>query len=246
MRSGHDDRRPLEPFRSTRALVVSDLTELGAKSDIVGICVVDDADVVEVFSGGLFDGLAPGSLVLIHSTVLPETCRRLAEEGRHRGIALMDAPVCGGAQRALAGQLLVSVGGEVEDFERALPVLSTYGGLVRHCGPVGSGQVVKLVYNLAWTTSAGLVDAASELGQQLGVASELLAEFFGSLTYPGFVGAGLVDPSAGPSRAARAAPILAKDVAHAAVVLAERDIDPGYVGALARHALDTLERLAKS
>src|SRR5947208_12130114 len=75
-------RRPesLEGFADTGVQTAATPAELGAVSDLVGICVVDDAGVEDVLlrPDGVFAGMAPGGAVLIHSTVHPDTCRRLA------------------------------------------------------------------------------------------------------------------------------------------------------------------------
>jgi 3-hydroxyisobutyrate dehydrogenase-like beta-hydroxyacid dehydrogenase len=92
-------RRPesLNGFVDTLATTAATPADLGAASDVVGICVVDDAGVEDVLlrPDGVFAGMAPGGIVLVHSTVHPDTCRRLAEQAGARGIALLDAPVSG-------------------------------------------------------------------------------------------------------------------------------------------------------
>jgi 3-hydroxyisobutyrate dehydrogenase len=97
-------RRPktVEPFRDTAASVASTPAGLGAASDIVGICVVADADVEDVLlrSDGVFAGMSPGGIVAIHSTIHPDTCRHLAEQAAERGVAIVDAPVSGGGGAA--------------------------------------------------------------------------------------------------------------------------------------------------
>jgi len=97
-------RRPesLEPFADTAARVADTPKILGADSDIVGICVRADADVVAVVSGphGVLSGMAPDGVIMVHSTTHPDTCRRLAETAADRGVSLIDAPVSGGGQRA--------------------------------------------------------------------------------------------------------------------------------------------------
>ena len=83
-------RRPasVEPFAGTDAVVASTPAELGAASDVVGICVVADADVEDVLlrADGVLAGMAPGGVIAIHSTVHPDTCARGRRgRGRTRG-----------------------------------------------------------------------------------------------------------------------------------------------------------------
>src|SRR5947209_204029 len=80
---------------------------LGADSDIVGICVRADDDVVDVVTGpdGVLHGMTEGGVIVVHSTTDPETCRRLAAQASDRGASLVDAPVSGGGQRAAEREL---------------------------------------------------------------------------------------------------------------------------------------------
>src|SRR5437870_4099331 len=85
-------RRPesVEPFRETAARVASTPAELGAASDVVAICVVADADVEDVClrSDGVLSGMSPRATIAIHSTIHPDTCRRLADRAAERGVAI--------------------------------------------------------------------------------------------------------------------------------------------------------------
>ena len=111
-------RRPgtLEPFADTAAKTAGSPAELAAASDLVCVCVRDDADTEEVVDAVL-GGLAAGGVIAVHSTVHPDTCRRLAERAQARGVRLIDAPVSGGAPAAEAGRLLVMAGGDEETVD---------------------------------------------------------------------------------------------------------------------------------
>jgi 3-hydroxyisobutyrate dehydrogenase len=168
----------LQSFAGSGADVVASPAELAAVSDLVCICVVDDAGVEEVMKGptGVLSGLRPGSLIAIHSTVHPETCHRLAGRAASRGAALVDAPVSGGGQAAAEQRLLVMVGGGPEEYERALPVFSTFGSPVLHLGPLGSGQTAKALNNLLFTAHLGLATKLFDLARGLGFDQGTLAE----------------------------------------------------------------------
>jgi 3-hydroxyisobutyrate dehydrogenase len=169
-------RRPtaLEPFADTTARTAATTGELGAASDLVGICVLTDADVVEVVEGVL-DGMAPGGVIAVHSTTHPDTCRGLAARAAPRGVALLDAPVSGGGVLASERRLLVMVGGDAWIVERCRPVFETYGDPVIHLGPVGSGQLAKLLNNLLFTAHMGLGTRAFALAEAVGIESGELA-----------------------------------------------------------------------
>lgn len=115
--------------------------------DVVLICVSDSADVEAVVHGGdgILAGLRPGALVVDHSTISPRVTRELAEVVTSSGGAWVDAPVSGGSEGAANGTLSIMVGGEAADVARAMPYFEAMGKTITHVGPVGSGQLVKIV-----------------------------------------------------------------------------------------------------
>jgi 3-hydroxyisobutyrate dehydrogenase len=123
---------------------------VAAVSDIIGVCVRDDADVQAVLLGddGLLAGANAGSVIAIHSTVLPRTVRELGAVAATRGVAVVDACVTGGPMGAEQGRLTYMVGGHADDLERCRPVFATAAKTIVHTGPLGSGTAVKLCNNL--------------------------------------------------------------------------------------------------
>ena len=89
---------------------------------------------------------------------------------------VLDVPVSGGREVALAGKLAVAVGGDEDAATRCRPVFESYGDPVVYIGPVGTAQFVKLVNNTLLTANLALADDALTLGQELGIRSEALAE----------------------------------------------------------------------
>jgi len=175
-------RRPetLQPFRDTAATTAPSPAVLAEASSIVCICVTGDEDVRQVAEGpdGVLSGLVPGGLVIVHSTVHPETCMRLHRLGAERGVAVLDAPVSGGGPAAAHGSLLVMVGGDEGDVERARPVLSTFGDPILHLGPIGAGQTAKLVNNLVFTAQLALSLEAFALAAELGLDGAAMGQVF--------------------------------------------------------------------
>jgi 3-hydroxyisobutyrate dehydrogenase-like beta-hydroxyacid dehydrogenase len=169
-------REALTQFDAVKTAVSP--AELAASVDLVGICVWSDDDVREVLEGesGVLAGCRPGSLVAIHSTTAPETCRELARVGAEMGVVVIDAPVSGGPDAALAGSLVVAVGGDAAIVERCRPVFETFADLIVHLGPVGSAQVAKLVNNALFCANLTIGDDALSLGAALGVAPGPLAQ----------------------------------------------------------------------
>ena len=170
-------RRPdsLAVYADTAAVAASSPRELGARCDVLGVCVVADADVDAVLRGpdGALAEMAPGGIVLVHSTTRPETCVQLQED--FPALHVLDAPVSGGGHRAAARSLLVMVGGELAAFERARPVLETFADPLVHLGPLGSGQRAKLLNNALFTAQIGLSADAFALARAAGLDTAGLA-----------------------------------------------------------------------
>ena len=173
-------RRPesLAPYADTDAVVASTPAELGAASDVVGICVVADADVEDVVlrDDGVLAGMASGGVIAIHSTIHPDTCRRLAERASEHGVGIVDAPVSGGGHMAEARKLLVMAGGAEDDVEKCRPVFETYGDPVLYLGPLGSGQMAKVLNNFVFTAQVTAALETYAFAEALGMDVEAVAQ----------------------------------------------------------------------
>jgi len=152
--------------------------ELAAGVDMVGVCVWDDDAVRDVMYGtdGVLAGCRPGTVIAIHSTVHPHTCEVLAEKAAKSAAVVLDAPVSGGRDVALAGQLVVAVGGDDGAFERVRPVLASFGDPVVHVGPLGAGQLAKLVNNALLAANVALANDALAVAHSLGLDAEAIVE----------------------------------------------------------------------
>lgn len=234
----------LEPYADTAAQYAGTPAELAAASDIVCLCVVGDDDVRTLAEGaeGLLAGMAAGGVLVVHSTVAPDTCRELAERASAHGISVVDAPVSGGAPAVERRQLLVMVGGDDDDVARCRPVFETYGDPVVHLGGIGAGQVAKILNNLLFTANLGAAMSTLELGEALGVPRHRLCEV---------ISRGSANSSAFGSIAAmggtldRLAPIagalLQKDVRHAATLAANAEAAEGAVFEAADASLNLMD-----
>jgi 3-hydroxyisobutyrate dehydrogenase len=132
------------------ALPCGSARELGSHCDIVLVCLPTSNHVRALLDGpdGLAAGLRPGSLVIDQTTGDPALTRELAAALAARGVALVDAPVSGGAAGARAGTIAIMVGGSDEACARAMPVLQAISPNVFRAGGVGAGHVMKLVNNM--------------------------------------------------------------------------------------------------
>ncbi len=151
----------------------TDPADLGASSEVVGVCVFADADVREVVLGprGLLSGLVKGSVVLLHSTISTDLAIELEHVAAPLGIGVLDAPVSGSGQRAADGQLAIMVGGDRQVFDKALPVMRSYGAAIEHMGPIGSGQKMKALNNALGSANLHLACLAIGIAGQLGLDS---------------------------------------------------------------------------
>jgi 3-hydroxyisobutyrate dehydrogenase-like beta-hydroxyacid dehydrogenase len=225
-------------------VVASSPAELAAASDLVCLCVVNDADVESVLTGddGVLAGLASGGVVAIHATVHPDTCRKMAELAAQQGVDVVDAPVSGGGIAAEAGSLLVMVGGDDALVERVRPVFATYADPVLHLGPLGSGQMAKLLNNLVFTAQLTVAletyDFAAALGMDRAAMAAVLASGSGGSRAAGVIAGSNFDLT---GLRQSAAGLLAKDVGIITDV-AERAgaAMPAHVSTLAHSTLATL------
>ena len=142
----HRNREPLERLRALGAQDGGDPAGVAAASEVVVTCVPDAPQVEQVLFGkrGAIGGAKAGTLVIDMSTISPVATRAFDARLREKGLRFVDAPVSGGPARATSGTLTIMVGASDDDFRDAEPILLGMG-TPTHLGPVGMGEVVKLV-----------------------------------------------------------------------------------------------------
>lgn len=140
---------------------LSEFSEIPDDIDCVMTCIGDDNDLRDMYLGdrGLLTNLPHGTLVIDHTTASAGVARELKECASNLGVAFVDAPVSGGEQGAINGQLTVMCGGEIQDYERAETYIRAYAKSCKRLGEVGSGQLTKMCNQIA---IAGLVQGLSE------------------------------------------------------------------------------------
>jgi 3-hydroxyisobutyrate dehydrogenase-like beta-hydroxyacid dehydrogenase len=200
----------LDAFVAEGARAAASIAELGAVCDHVGVCVVDDAGVATICDE-LLPAMRPGSVLVIHSTILPDSCDRLAKRCASHAIGFLDAPVSGGGGAAAAGTLTVMCGGDAEVFERVRPVFTTFASTVVHLGPAGSGQRAKIVNNALMAANMGAAHAALAAGEALAIDRQALAELIKHSSGRSF-GFEVYARLSRPEAFAHGAPLLVKDV----------------------------------
>lgn len=130
-------------------------------ADVVCACVGNDDDLRSVVYGddGIIAGMKEGAVFVDHTTASADVAREIAAKAAEKGIKFIDGPVSGGQAGAENGVLTVMCGGEQAPFDEAKPVMDCYAQAVTLLGPVGSGQLCKMVNQIC---IAGLVQGLAE------------------------------------------------------------------------------------
>jgi len=147
-------------------------------ADFVMLMVGNDNDLLEVALGqdGALSGMKKGAILVDHTTASADAARKVFAAAKAKGVDFIDAPVSGGQAGAENGKLTVMCGGEAAPFERAKPVMDSYGRAVTLMGPAGAGQLTKMVNQIC---IAGLVQGLSEgiaFAEKAGLDADLVLD----------------------------------------------------------------------
>lgn len=166
------DVRPeaLEPFKA-ESECFGDARELAAGQDAVVVAVVDDAQVLAVtdLERGALAAMAPGSVLIVVSTIGIATLRTLAAAASSRQVGVVDCGISGGPAAAADGSFVSMVGGQEADVEAARPVIDAFSSLVVRMGPLGAGLRAKLARNVIQYCSWYAAYEAQRLAEAAGV-----------------------------------------------------------------------------
>lgn len=133
------------------------------------------ADEVILGADGLLQGAKEGFGILLMGTYSPAFCKRVAKAAKAKKVDVLDAPVVGARMGAEAGTLGISVGGDKDVLEKYRAVLERLGRIT-HCGDIGTGQIVKLVNNMAAIINARVAYEAIAWGMRNGASEAMLVE----------------------------------------------------------------------
>ena len=166
------------PFGERGARIANSPAELARQCDIVitALPMPHDVENVARGSGGIIDGIKNGAIYIDISTCPPSLMRTLEPLFREKGAHVLDAPVASGQPGAARGIHEVMVGGEIDIFHRAEPVLRAFGDEVLYAGPLGSGSICKLVHQMINSTVAQSIAEGLTLGVKAGVEVKALWE----------------------------------------------------------------------
>lgn len=139
----------------------NDLNSKLEKFSVIISCIGNDRDLEQVYLGeqGLLARCQAGTLFIDHTTASADIARKIFAAAQGKGCDFIDAPVSGGEQGAVNGQLTIMCGGDAASFQQALPVMQHYAKAVTLLGPNGAGQLTKMCNQVA---IAGLVQGLAE------------------------------------------------------------------------------------
>lgn len=150
-------------------------------ADVIFVMVGYPADVEEVFlQDGILDHAKAGTLAIDMTTSSPSLAVRLYEEGKAKGVRVMDAPVSGGDSGARNGTLSIMVGGDEADFQEALPLFEQMGKNIVHMGPAGFGQHTKAANQIAVAGATAAYTEALVYAEKAGLDPNRLLEAIGA------------------------------------------------------------------
>jgi 3-hydroxyisobutyrate dehydrogenase len=141
-------------------------------SDVVLVCVTSTHAVEEAVlgKGGVAEAEGQGKVLVDHSTTEIGETKRFAEELKRRaGMEWVDAPVSGGPTAAAAGTLAIMAGGDTAAIKQVEPVMAKLAGRFTHMGPVGAGQVTKMINQVLVLTNYAVIAEALRLGEKCGI-----------------------------------------------------------------------------
>jgi 3-hydroxyisobutyrate dehydrogenase len=173
---------PLERPRAQGAAIAGSVREVATAGDVVFVCLPSGRHVRDVFEAQ--DGILAGVRAGAHQTFVDlgtspvSLARELGRRLGALGAAFADAPIARTRQAAQEGTLSVMVGADDAVFARIEPLLRCCAAEVTHCGPVGAGQVVKILNNMVLFETVNALAEALAIGRRAGVESALLLETF--------------------------------------------------------------------
>jgi len=140
-------------------------------STIIDVVVRTDEEVIECTLGkdGILEGAAPGSLVLLHSTIRPTTTKKVAEAAADKRVNVIDACMTAIPSVVRQGGLTFLVGGQKAFFDRAKPHLMNMAKDAVYMGPLGCGNVTKLFKNMVTASEALVVYEALQIAKAGGI-----------------------------------------------------------------------------
>ncbi|WEH27599.1 NAD(P)-binding domain-containing protein [Streptomyces sp. AM 3-1-1] len=231
---------------------LSSPAEVARRADVVMVAVVDAEQARAVLTGpdGLLTAAHPGLVVVLQATVALPVVQELAAACAEAGAGFLDCGVTPGDRAAEHGMVAI-VGGDAATVERARPVLDDWARRIVHCGPVGAGMATKIARNVITYGSWRTVHEAAALAGAAGVDPARLAEVIEAADPQGRTLLQLLHMRDGadalPGETGRViAPLMAKDLAAATALAAERGVRVPLVEVARDRVRETLDLPAEA
>lgn len=148
--------------------------DVAEKSDIIITMLPNSPQVKTVVLGknGVLEGARKGQVIIDMSSIAPLASQEICAEAEKKGLEMIDAPVSGGEQGAVAGTLSIMVGGKKSVFDKYTEILGIMGGSVVYCGNIGAGNTTKLANQVIVAVNIAALSEAFVLAQKSGVDPE--------------------------------------------------------------------------
>ena len=176
--------KPMEELREKGAEIAKSSKEIAELSEVVVTMLPKSEHVEDVVLGpnGVLEGVRKGALVIDMSTIDPAVTRKTARALLQKSVEMLDAPVTGGETGAQGGTLTIMVGGKEDVYRQCLDIFKAMGKNIFYCGPIGNGEIVKLVNNFFGGVHAVSTAEALSLGVKAGVDFKVLCDVIGEGT----------------------------------------------------------------
>lgn len=177
-------RGSVEELAGLGARAATSPRQVAEQAEVVLVCVPTPAVTEQVLLGpdGAVEGARAGQVFVDLGTSGVGSSRKIGAALAERGVAYLDAPVSGGPMGAEAGTLAIMVGGEREPYDRVLPVFQALGQNIYYTGPLGAGNVVKLVNQIVIGITQAAISEALVVGAKAGVDPDLMYEVVSKAT----------------------------------------------------------------
>ena len=170
-----------EPVRELVALGAKEAQsagEVGENSDVVITMLPSSREVKEVYlnEDGVLKGIKEGCIIVDMSTIEPMVSQEIAAIALKKKVEMLDAPVSGGQVGAMEGTLTIMAGGKEEIFNQCQEIFEALGKNIYYCGPIGSGEISKIINNMVLAICMQATCEGMVLGTKAGVQPKILFE----------------------------------------------------------------------
>jgi len=165
---------PVDELTTEGAKKGNSSKDIAERTDVILTMLPNSPEVKEVALGenGIIEGAKSGGVLIDMSSINPLVSKEIAEKLAEKGVEMLDAPVSGGQEKAVAGTLAFMVGGKEEVFNKYKSILDIMGGSVTLVGNIGAGETTKLVNQAIVAVNIAVVAEALTMGKKAGVDPE--------------------------------------------------------------------------